>query len=120
MKTKEDQLNGAIGRKIIDLLGLKERAFHNGGNRVDTNGGTKTPLGLALTIRRIIHETEADFLTGTESTPASLIHEYTSDMPRPYCHECGAPVDQITDMPEKPWRGVCAEGHTFIYQLVEA
>ena len=38
------------GKRLIEILGLKVKA--NG--RVDTTWGDKTPLGLALTVERIL------------------------------------------------------------------
>lgn len=40
-----------LGRNIINLLGLKVRA-----DMVQTSGGTKTALGLGLTVQRSINE----------------------------------------------------------------
>ena len=42
----------SIGLEVIELLGLKVK--ENG--RVDTSGGDKTPVGLALTLKRIFDE----------------------------------------------------------------
>ena len=51
MKTQQE-IDAVIGNHLINLLGLTVKA--NG--RVDTAGGDKTPLGLALTVKRVIDE----------------------------------------------------------------
>jgi hypothetical protein len=48
-----EQEQAKIGAALIDLLGLKVKK--NG--RVDTSWGDKTPLGLYLTIQRVMGET---------------------------------------------------------------
>ena len=45
------------------------------------------------------------------------IYQYTPDMTRPLCPECGEPVQQDTDTPEIEWEGTCSGGHTFTFQL---
>ena len=50
----EDEKATRIGLKIMELLFLEL----NSQGRVDTDGGDKTPLGLALTIKRIFEEEE--------------------------------------------------------------
>ncbi len=47
--------HGNLGDKLIELLQLKVK--DNG--RVATSGGDKTPLGLALTVLRLIEESES-------------------------------------------------------------
>ena len=56
MKTNEigdtsDQIDTAIGNKLIEMMQLKKE---NG--RVNTEWGTKSPMGLARTVRRILAE----------------------------------------------------------------
>ena len=46
--------NTLLGLQLIEVLQLKIKP--NG--RVDTRWGDKTPLGLALTVRRLIEETD--------------------------------------------------------------
>ena len=46
-----DQAAQKIGEQLIEVLGL---STHNG--RVNTSWGTKTPVGLANTVERIISE----------------------------------------------------------------
>ncbi len=48
----DDETATRIGLKIMELLFLKLDSQ----GRVDTNGGDKTPLGLALTVKRIFEE----------------------------------------------------------------
>jgi|TARA_Y100000296_G_scaffold37951_1_gene43919 hypothetical protein len=47
-----DEQATEIGNKLIKLLALHVKP--NG--RVDTDGGDKTPAGLARTVKRIFHE----------------------------------------------------------------
>jgi len=41
-----------LGLRVIELLALKQK----GNTRVDTTWGEKTPMGLGLTIRRLVKE----------------------------------------------------------------
>lgn len=50
MKTVREKVNEKTGNDLIEILQLKIKK--NG--RVDTTWGDKTPLGLALTVQRII------------------------------------------------------------------
>jgi hypothetical protein len=47
------------------------------------------------------------------------IYTYTPDMTRPFCPECGGFVEQETNTPHTPWKGICSSGHAFIFQLEE-
>jgi endogenous inhibitor of DNA gyrase (YacG/DUF329 family) len=40
-------------------------------------------------------------------------------MTRPFCPECGGFVEQETNTPHTPWKGICSSGHAFIFQLEE-
>jgi hypothetical protein len=49
---EQEKKDITVGEKLIAVLGLKVKS--NG--RVDTAWGDKTPLGLALTVKRILEE----------------------------------------------------------------
>ncbi len=49
--TRDDKID--LGLEIIDLLSLKVIRSGPDKGRVRTTGGTKTPLGLYLTLKRI-------------------------------------------------------------------
>jgi hypothetical protein len=56
-KRTQDQIEQEeIGRTIAHLLGLKKLRNYGTGIRYDTAWGTKTDLGLYLTIKRVIDE----------------------------------------------------------------
>lgn len=57
----------------------------------------------------------------SQTTVTPTIFTYTEDLPRPSCHDCGAPVlvpDSVDD-PTTPWEGSCSGGHSATYQLEE-
>lgn len=57
---RKEQESEAIGQKLIELLHLKQATDDNGKRynppRYNTSFGTKTALGLALTVERIFIE----------------------------------------------------------------
>jgi hypothetical protein len=56
MKTIDETEETQRGELIVQLLNLKPSRRDGEAGRVDTEWGTKTPLGLYRTLKRIIEE----------------------------------------------------------------